>query len=47
MEPHSDIGHKCDNFRKLIMDSVIEEAKFEHTKADNSHVQKAKQEREF
>lgn len=47
MEPHSDICHKCDNFRKLIMDSVTEEDKFEHTKADNNHVRKAKQEWEF
>lgn len=47
MEPHSDICHKCDNFRKFIMDSVTEEDKFEHTKADNNHVRKAKQEREF
>ena len=47
MESHSDICHKCDNFRKLIMDSVTEEDKFEHTKADNNHVRKAKQEREF
>ena len=29
------------------MDSVTEEDKFEHTKAYNNHVRKAKQEREF
>ena len=29
------------------MDSVTEEDKFEHNKADNNHVRKAKQEREF
>ena len=29
------------------MDSVTEEDKFKHTKADNNHVRKAKQERQF
>ena len=47
MEPRSDVCHKCDNFRKLIMDSVTEEDKLEHTEAYNNHVRKSRQEREF
>ena len=47
MEPRSDVCHKCDNFKKLIMDSVTEEDKREHTEAYNNHVQKARDEREF
>lgn len=47
MEPRSDVCHKCDNFKKLIMDSVTEEDKREHTEAYNNHVRKARHEREF
>ena len=45
MEPHSDVCHKCDNYKKLIMDSVTEEFKLAHTEAYNTHVEKAKLER--
>ena len=47
MEPRSDVCHKCDNYRKLIMDSVTEEDKLAHTEAYNSHVRKARLEQEF
>ena len=47
MELRSDVCHKCDNYRKLIMDSVTEEDKLAHTKAYNSHVRKARLKREF
>ena len=47
MEPRSDVCYKCDNYMKLIMDSVTEEDKLAHTEAYNSHVRKATLEREF
>lgn len=53
MEPHSDVCHKCDNHGKLIMDSVTEEDKLEHTdklahtEAYNTHVRKARLAWEF
>jgi len=47
IEPRSDVCHKCDNYKKLIMDSVTEEDKLAHTEGCNTHVQKAKLEREF
>lgn len=47
MEPRSDVCHKCDNYRKLIMDSVTEDDKLAYTEAYNTHVRKARLEREF
>lgn len=47
MEPRSDVCHKCDHCRKLIMDSVTEDDKLAYTEAYNTHVRKARLEREF
>lgn len=47
MEPRSDVCHKCDNYRKLIMDPVMEEDKLTHTETYNTYVRKARLEHEF
>lgn len=46
MEPRSDVCHKCDNYGKLIMDSVTDD-KLALTKAYSTQVRKARLEREF
>ncbi|RUA07217.1 MAG: hypothetical protein DSY43_00315 [Gammaproteobacteria bacterium] len=46
MEPRTDVCNKCDQFRKLILDSVTEEDKLTHTQAYNTHVHKARLERQ-